>query len=125
MAVARQKRFRVSARALTAERIARLFQLVMILGRKPIARIALLRRLRINQRGFYRDIEHLRRIGIGVIASDGQYALQLDVDSALSRLPFPDPRLTLGDAIQLAKGRSKAHQQLRSRVNAIVRPKGR
>ena len=112
-------------RAVTAERVARLFRLVAILARAPIARSALLRKLGMNQRSFYRDLEFLRAIGIAVTAEDSRYALTIDYESALARLPFPDPHLTLGQAMVLARGRSSAHKTLRARVDAIVKPPSR
>jgi hypothetical protein len=41
-------------------------------------------------------------------------------------LPFPDPYLTLGQAIVLARGKTAAHKVLQKRLKAIIdepRPK--
>jgi hypothetical protein len=35
-------------------------------------------------------------------------------------LPFPDPHLTLGEAQQLAKGRSAAHGKLKKQIADIT-----
>jgi hypothetical protein len=43
------------------------------------------------------------------------------VQDALARLPFPDPRLTLGEAQQLARGRSTSHKKLQQQIAKIVR----
>jgi predicted DNA-binding transcriptional regulator YafY len=120
MAGAINRRNQEGARAVTADRVARLYQLVSILAGRPVPRQTLLRRIGMNQRSFYRDIEFLRSIGIGVVAGDSRYALSLDFDAALARLPFPDPYLTLGQAIQLAKGKTAAHKALQKRVKEIT-----
>src|SRR5262245_66349760 len=120
MAVANKRRNQDGARAVTADRVARLYRLVSILAGRPVPRPVLLRRIGMNQRSFYRDIEFLRSIGIGVVAADSRYALSLDFDSALARLPFPDPYLPLGLAIQLAKGKSTSHKALQKRVKEIT-----
>jgi predicted DNA-binding transcriptional regulator YafY len=109
----------------TAERVGRLFRIISRLAEKPLARAALLRRLGVNQRSFYRDLGLLRELGIPVTTAQGRYRLEIDVPSALSRLPFPDPRLTLGQAMALARGRSAAHRLLQSRVAEITGVKNR
>jgi predicted DNA-binding transcriptional regulator YafY len=86
----------------------------------PVSRGELLRRLGLNQRGFYRDIELLRAAGIRVIPRDGRYMLQPGFPAAVDLLPFPDPRLTLGEAQRLARGATAAHRSLRKRVEQIT-----
>jgi predicted DNA-binding transcriptional regulator YafY len=108
------------ARAVTADRVARLYRLLEILAQRPSARPALLRKLGMNQRGFYRDIEFLRSLGIGVTTAESRYSLDLDFDAALARLPFPDPHLKLGQAIVLARGKTTAHKALQRYVKAIT-----
>jgi predicted DNA-binding transcriptional regulator YafY len=121
MASSRNQDKQDAARAVTADRVARLYRLVSILSGRPVPRPVLLRRIGMNQRSFYRDIEFLRSIGIGVVAADSRYALDLDFDAALARLPFPDPYLTLGQAIVLARGKSSAHKALQKRVKDITK----
>jgi hypothetical protein len=121
MAAKRTPRRSDEMRAVTADRVARLFQLVSIMAGKPVPRQSLLKRFRMNQRSFYRDIEFLRSIGIGVVAAETKYGLTIDFDEALGRLPFPDPVLTLGQAIVLAKGKSAAHKVMQKRVQAITK----
>ena len=43
---------------------------------------------------------------------ESRYHLDGDLDEARARLPFPDPLLTVGEARQLAKGRTAAHRWL-------------
>ncbi len=105
----------------TLERAARLYRLLKLLGQGPQSRAAFIRRLRFGIRGFYRDLEILREVGILVELSDGKYRLREEVAAVIERLPFPDPNLTLGDARQLAKGRSKAHKKIREQLRRIER----
>jgi hypothetical protein len=107
------------SRNITPERAARLVALVRLLGRGPQSRAALTRALRLNIRGFYRDFEVLRAAGVSVALVKNQYLLEGRLADALERLPFPDPGLTLGEARQLARGKSRAHQKLRALVRAI------
>jgi hypothetical protein len=105
--------------AVTAERAQRLHRLLRFLGNGPQARTALLRKLRLGVRGFYRDLETLRVVGTSVKLADGKYRLLDTLESALERLPFPDPNLTLGEARVLAKGRAGVHVKIRAIVDKI------
>jgi predicted DNA-binding transcriptional regulator YafY len=109
-----------AAGAVTPERAARLYRLLRILAAGPRKREALIRRLRLDVRGFYRDLELLRAAGIDVPLQDRRYSLEEDADAAVARLPFPDPHFTLGEMQLLAKGRSKAHRKLRDQIKQIV-----
>src|SRR5437762_1297143 len=92
--------------AVTLERAQRLYRLLRLLGNGPQPRSTLLRKLRLGIRGYYRDLEVLRTVGIEVKLQAGKYHLAESLDGSLERLPFPDPTLTLGEARMLAKGRS-------------------
>jgi predicted DNA-binding transcriptional regulator YafY len=122
MAARTHQRKLVAGRAVTSDRVARLYRLLALLAQNPVARPALLRRLGMTQRSFYRDIELLRSIGIPVTTENSHYGLEIELGQALERLPFPDPLLTLGEAIRLAKGRTAAHKTLQQRVDAIIKP---
>jgi predicted DNA-binding transcriptional regulator YafY len=100
----------------TPDRFTRLYRLLSLLAGKPLGRDALARKLGLDVRGFYRDLELLRSCHIGVSLGQGRYRLEGDFDKAVVRLPFPDPLLTLGDARQLAKGKTAAHRKLRERL---------
>lgn len=114
------KRPRGRSRSVTAARVARLYRFVHLLRLGPVARTVLLRRLGLNQRGFYRDIELLRAAGIRVVPSEGRYSLVPDFEEAVDRLPFPDPRLSLGEAQRLSRGSTAAHRALREQVEQIT-----
>jgi predicted DNA-binding transcriptional regulator YafY len=122
MARTQGQRSRSVARSITLARVARLYRLIRLLDRGPLARTSILRRLGLNQRGFYRDIELLRSAGIQVAPRDGRYHLEPEFTAAAERLPFPDPRLTLGEAQKLSHGKSAAHRALKARVEQIINP---
>jgi predicted DNA-binding transcriptional regulator YafY len=110
-----------AAAPVTPERAGRLYRLLRLLGRKPQTRDGLGKTLKLGVRGFYRDLEALRLADIDVLLKDGCYLLVGKLDRALSRLPFPDPGLTLGEATELARGRSKAHRKLQRQVHEITK----
>src|SRR5262249_35948001 len=106
-----------AARAsVTAERFARLHLLLTLLARAPQPRDALVRRLKLDVRGFYRDLEVLRQAGVTVVLAGGRYQLVEGLTEAQKRLPFPDPLLTVGEALQLSQGRTAAHKRLKQLV---------
>ena len=107
--------------ALTAQRAARLYKLLTLLGDGPQTRRILLSRLKIDVRGFYRDLEALRgfRIEIG-LGLDNRYSLPLKIDDALARLPYPDPGLSVRDVLQLCNGSTAAHRKLKQSVNSFL-----
>jgi len=105
----------------SAERKSRLLQLVRVLGTGPQTLSALRRRLRLDVRGFYRDLELLRTVGIQVSLQEQRYKLEDKLKEALERLPLPDPGLTLGEARQLAKGRTPAHRKLKDQITRFIR----
>ena len=106
---------------LTSQRAARLYKLLALLGDGPQTRRILLSRLKIDVRGFYRDLEALRghRIEIG-LGPDNRYTLPLKLDDALARLPYPDPGLSVRDVLQLCNGSTAAHRKLKQSVNTFL-----
>jgi predicted DNA-binding transcriptional regulator YafY len=107
--------------SVTANRAARLYRLLTLLAKGAQTRSVLIRRLKLGVRDFYRDLVVLQKAGINVELLDGRYSLGEPAAAALERLPFPDPGLTLGEAQQLAKGRSRAHRKLKSQIDQIVK----
>jgi predicted DNA-binding transcriptional regulator YafY len=106
--------------AVTVERAARLYRLLHLLAESAPNRATLMRRLKLDVRGFYRDLELLRASGIVVEVQSRRYRLVSSIDEALSRLPLPDPRLTLGECLVLARGRNPAHRKLREHLDRIM-----
>lgn len=121
MATKSRKPAAANAKAVTSERAARLYGLIHLLAASPQPRGTLTRRLRLDVRGFYRDLELLRAAGIAVPLHNGRYSLDGSLEVAVARLPFPDPHLTLGEAKELAKGRGGAHKKLKKQIQQIVK----
>ena len=110
----------VSRPGVTPERFSRLYRMLHLLSSSTRSRDWLIRQLKLDVRGFYRDLEFLRAAGITVHLHDGAYSLEEQVDEAVARLPFPDPHLSLGEVRQLARGRSALHQRLGEQVNELI-----
>lgn len=109
-----------NAAGVTPERFVRLYRMVQLLNGGPQTRQNIARRLRLDVRGFYRDLDLLRSSGVAVTLESGRYALTQGADDALARLPFPDPRLTLGEARSLSKGRGQAHRSLAETIAGVL-----
>jgi hypothetical protein len=107
---------------ITAVRASRLYRLLTMLGNGRQPRETLLRRLKIDLRGYYRDLELLRSLGITVCVHGTRYQLLDPLDSALARLPFPDPRLNVRDALLLARGSTDAHRRFRRQLDTMLGP---
>ncbi|HTT83820.1 MAG TPA: hypothetical protein VMF67_10095 [Rhizomicrobium sp.] len=105
---------------ITRERFVRLYRMVKLLAGGLRTRENLARRLRLDVRGFYRDLDLLRSSGVSIMLAHGRYTLEQDAEDALALLPFPDPRLTLGAAKTLAKGRGPVHRALAVTIARIV-----
>jgi hypothetical protein len=105
---------------ITPDRFVRLYRMVKLLATGGQTRETLTRRLRLDVRGFYRDLDLLRSSGVAVTLTAGRYVLEQDVESALALLPFPDPHLTLGAAKTLAKGRSSVHRALAETIARMI-----
>ncbi len=109
-----------AARAVSLERAARLYRLLRLLENGAKTRAAILKRLRIDIRTFYRDLELLRDCDIEVALQNRRYALTDDPAAAIKKLPLPDPTLTLGEATILAKGRTQVHRRLKHLLKQIM-----
>jgi predicted DNA-binding transcriptional regulator YafY len=117
----RRTKVQALAVTLTGQRAVRLFRLLTLLDGGPLTRHQILRKLRIDVRGFYRDLEALRTLGVEVHSGDdNRYSLAIDLDEALARLPFPDPHLNFRDVQQLVKGETAAHRKLKQRLNSFL-----
>lgn len=110
----------VPAAGVTPDRFVRLYRMVKLLAGAALTRDALSRRLRLDVRGFYRDLDLLRSSGVSITLNAGRYKLEQNTEDALAALPFPDPHLTLGGAKTLAKGRSTVHRALAETIARIV-----
>jgi predicted DNA-binding transcriptional regulator YafY len=106
--------------AISAGRAARLYRLLRLLRDGPKARDFLLSRLKIDVRGFYRDLEKLRRLGLSLKPHGQHYRLEGSFERAIARLPFPDPKLNLLEALRLAQGKTATHRKLRLLIGTIT-----
>ena len=109
-----------SLHAVSADRAKRLCRLLRLLGPGGQTRAALLRRLRLDVRGFYRDLELLRKFDILIELREAHYVLKGNAEAAITKVPCPDPGLNLGEAVQLSKGRSAAHRKLKTLLGRIL-----
>jgi hypothetical protein len=114
-----KKRAAPAINTVTSDRAGRLFRLLTLLGAGPQTRASLTRRLRLGVRGFYRDLEVVRAVGIDIALSGGKYILLEPAATAIERLPFPDPGLTLGEARALSRGKTTAHRKIREQLTKI------
>lgn len=119
--MAKKRTRKVTKAAVTAKRAPRLFRLLKLLGKGPQTRDKLIKQLSLDIRSFYRDLSLLRDAKIEVKLKDGRYVLNGNASQAISCLPLPDPLLTLGEAQQLAKGKTEAHRKLRKQIAQIVK----
>ena len=108
------------AGGITVERAARLYRILAALRSGPKTRGELLAHLQIDIRGYYRDLEKLRELGVTFTLREHKYRLAMPFADAISRLPFPDPQLNVQEATELAKGRTPAHRKLKCFLEAIT-----
>jgi hypothetical protein len=107
--------------AVTLDRARRLCRLVRLLGTGSQKRATLLQRLRLDVRGFYRDLEFLRdKLSISIDLEEGRYVLKSKAEAAINKIPLPDPHFTLGEAVQLSKGRTAVHRKLKGLLDEIL-----
>jgi predicted DNA-binding transcriptional regulator YafY len=108
--------------AVTPDRCLRLCRLVQLLAAGPKKRDALARKLHLDVRGFYRDLDLLRKAGVAIELQRGLYHLGQGREEATDLLPFRDPLLTIGEVRQLSKGRTAAHRKLKRTLDQILKP---
>ncbi len=107
---------------ITLARAARLHRLVSILAASRTEREALLDRLTIGLRTFYRELDLLKRCGIKVKREVKAYYLAGTVGEAEGRLPFPDPQLSFAEMAELAKHPGEAAARLAEILKSVVEP---
>lgn len=105
---------------LTPTRLARLYRLLTLIGDKSVTRATLVKKLKLDVRGFYRDLEKLRELKITLLLEDGRYRLKESLETASTKLPFPDPKLSLREAMLLSEGDTVAHERLRRLIEKTI-----
>ena len=108
-----------AAITVTRDRAARLAKFLKLLAGTAKTRTVLMAKLKTDQRAFYRDLRFLRSFGIEVTAAGDKYLLDGALESARSKLPCPDPGLTMAEAAQLSRGNSEGHRKLKRMVESI------
>lgn len=114
-----------ASRPVTAERARRLHRMLRYLAAAARTREEAMAHLGINTvRGFYRELETLAEYGVRVVlTSGGLYRLEEGdpPDEAALRLPFPAPRLTLGQAMKLTRGElTGEHRRWEEIINQLL-----
>ena len=117
---ARRSRPAHARKAITAARAGRLYRMVKLLGTGAQDRAVILRRLVLDLRGFYRDLGLLRAFGVAIGVDTHRYSLGEAEASALAKLPFPDPLLSLHEAEILARGRTPAHKKVGDLIRGLA-----
>jgi len=107
---------------ITLGRAARLHRLVTTLEAGSTAREALLDRLAIGLRTFYRELDLLKRCGIKVRREGKAYRLSSTMAEAEGRLPFPDPQLSFAEMAELARHPGEAARRLAEIYKSVVQP---
>lgn len=106
--------------SVTAERFRRLHRVLALLGTGPKTRATLVAAVKIDVRGFYRDLVLLREAGVAITLIEGRYVLEDELEEAVGKLPFPDPLLTLAEARKLSAGKGAAQTALATRIRALT-----
>ena len=106
---------------ITTQRCSRIYKLLLLMAKNRSKRSAILKKLKIGSRTFYRDLDLLRECGLNIDLNDHGYRLKNSIDDSLQCLPFPDPHFTFHDAVVLSKGRSKSHQKLKQQIEQMTK----
>ena len=107
---------------ITLGRASRLHRLVTMLQAEATSREALLERLAIGLRTFYRELDLLKKCGIKVKREGKTYILRSTMAEAEARLPFPDPQLSFAEMAELAKLSGEAARRLDEIYKGVVDP---
>lgn len=106
--------------SVTLERATRLGKLLKLIAKTARPRAVLMDKLKVDLRGFYRDVKTVRALGIAVDSDRDLYKLTDDLDDARGKLPCPDPLLTVAELRTLSKGNTDAHRKLRRLLDAVA-----
>src|SRR5262245_6032016 len=114
-----KRRGRAPASRVTLPRASRLYRMVRYLGGGPRARADLLEDVAIGLRTFYRELELVRRCGVGIRLRDGRYQLIGPAEEAGGKLPVPDPHLNLAEVAELARSPGPAGRRMAELLTAV------
>ncbi|WP_201750287.1 hypothetical protein [Tautonia marina] len=105
---------------ITDSRAARLHRLARLLDEAPRSRAELLEMLQIGLRTFYRELELLRRCGVKVRLIGKSYQLRGTLSQAEALLPFPDPRLSFAEMVELSSYPGPAAKRLGGMLKRVL-----
>lgn len=105
---------------ITLQRTARLHRLVWFLAENPRSRDAILSRLGIGLRTFYRELELLKRCGVKIRHRAKLYTLLATAEQSEGRLPFPDPQLSFAEMAELAVCPCDAGKRLADLLASVI-----
>lgn len=105
---------------ITDSRAARLHRLARLLDEAPRSREELLDLLQIGLRTFYRELELLRRCGVKVRLIGKKYQLRGTLSQAETQLPFPDPRLSFAEMVELSSYQGPAARRLDTMLRRVL-----
>lgn len=109
-----------STPSVTPERATRFARLIKLISKTSRERDALLDKLDVDLRGFYRDVRTLRGLSIDIKNRGSVYFLGEDADDARAKLPCPDPQLTVAELRMLTRGTTDAHRKMKRLLESIV-----
>jgi hypothetical protein len=107
---------------LTPDRAHRLCKMLIALGHGPLGKDVLVRKLKLEERGFFRDLRFIRELGINVATVERGYVLAGSLDDAFTRLPVPDLKISLRDALELSHGHTPVQRRVRRKLESIIGP---
>ncbi|WP_169978722.1 hypothetical protein [Tautonia rosea] len=105
---------------ITDSRAARLHRLARLLDEAPRSRAELLDMLQIGLRTFYRELELLRRCGVKIRLIGKKYQLRGTLSQAETQLPFPDPRLSFAEMVELSSYQGAASRRLGAMLKRVL-----
>lgn len=108
--------------SVTLERAIRLGKLLKSIAKTARTRAELMAKLKVDLRGFYRDVKTIRSLGISVSSDRDLYRLTDDLNEARGKLPCPDPLLTVAELRAVSKGTTDTHKKLRRLLDAVAGP---
>ena len=107
---------------LTPDRANRLCKMLLALGHGPQAKDTLVKKLKVEERGFFRDLRLIRQLGINVASNGRGYVLAVSLDDAFQKLAVPDLKISLRDALELSHGHSPAQRRVRRKLESLIGP---
>jgi predicted DNA-binding transcriptional regulator YafY len=105
---------------ITLGRASRLHRLVTMLEAAATSREALLDRLEVGLRTFYRELDLLKKCGIKVKRDGKSYLLRSTMADAEARLPFPDPQLSFAEMAELTRLPGEAAKRLAEIYQSVI-----